>query len=158
MIDFSKAPEGATHYNPTNVQVTWWKIEGGLWHVYNLYGGAWFKAGWPPPNLSPIPKGHPHAALMAEYAKDAATMEEPWKLWEWCNGKDVWRKLSTNPSWITDIQYRRTPKQYTINVFLAVYEDGKVTKFDSERLAWESKPVHVHHVHKVVGGDSKTTG
>lgn len=62
-------------------------------------------------------KGHPHAALMAEYAKDAALMAEPWKLWQVqiydCAG---WGSLDCNPSWGSQRQYRRKPAEIPTEV------------------------------------------
>lgn len=55
-------------------------------------------------------KGHPHAALMMEFAKDAAESETPWERWEvsppsgcgWCN-------LHHLPGWHETQRYRRKP-------------------------------------------------
>ncbi len=58
---------------------------------------------------------HIHAALMAEYAKDAAESETPWKNWEFrniCN--DEWENMSCHPSWVETCKYRRKPKTIRI--------------------------------------------
>jgi len=67
----------------------------------------------------------PHADLMAEYAKDAATCAEPWLLWE-CAGKGekVWRTLGTHPGWDEHICYRRRPR--TITATLTIPEPLRV--------------------------------
>lgn len=56
-------------------------------------------------------KGHPHAALMAEYAKDAAVNPEPWKLWQWQWDKPtgIWNGCTTHPVWGDPYNYRRKP-------------------------------------------------
>ncbi len=38
-IDWSKAPEGATHYDPTVNTPTWYRKKGFAWEYY--YGGEW---------------------------------------------------------------------------------------------------------------------
>lgn len=54
--------------------------------------------------------GHKHAALMAEYAKDAAKTDEPWLLWDYqYDGK--WYPLVENPMWQNNREYRRRPEQ-----------------------------------------------
>lgn len=56
----------------------------------------------------PVNEGHPHAALMAEYAKDALTSKEPWTLWEYRkNCRSEWLSFTANPSWSYDCIYRR---------------------------------------------------
>lgn len=57
-------------------------------------------------------KGHPHAEAMAEYAKDAAETDEPWKRWEcqaYVNG-DGWQSLDEHPLWTPNTAYRRKPE------------------------------------------------
>ena len=57
------------------------------------------------------PKGHIHAKLMKQYAKDAKISETPWEFWEyrvkdW--GDDIgFQPCTNNPSWITETEYRR---------------------------------------------------
>lgn len=61
------------------------------------------------------PKGHPHAALMAEFAKDAATMEWPWEAWEWWSERsEAWIQCIVMPRWTADIKYRRKPRTIRI--------------------------------------------
>lgn len=58
---------------------------------------------------------HIHAALMMEYAKDAAESETPWRDWEYLVGGDVkWATCFNHPSWNADDVYRRKPKTIRI--------------------------------------------
>lgn len=51
---------------------------------------------------------HTHAALMAEYAKDALETDKPWERWEWrLNADRCWCKCSESPNWQALHQYRR---------------------------------------------------
>lgn len=60
--------------------------------------------------VTPQPKGHPHAALMAEYAKDAAETDKPWERWEYQDqGCTTWHAVAGHPYWTTSVQYRRKP-------------------------------------------------
>jgi hypothetical protein len=56
-------------------------------------------------------KPHPHAALMAEYAKDAAETDKPWERWEFReNVPDGWFDFAgDHPGWLVDCEYRRKP-------------------------------------------------
>ena len=75
----------------------------------NYYHGAEYEI---------VPKGHKHAKLMIEYAKDAMENEEPWKLWEMQaikNGK--WIGLANHPTWRNNNSYRRKQKYIDINGF-----------------------------------------
>ena len=55
-------------------------------------------------------KGHPLAELMQQYAEDAKTHAEPWKLWQIHCAGDVWHELGSNPTWVSGLKYRRKPK------------------------------------------------
>lgn len=61
-----------------------------------------------------VPEGiavaHHHAESMLEYAKDAATTDKPWLLWE-TYYYSQWDDLCSNPIWSIQCQYRRKPKQ-----------------------------------------------
>lgn len=60
----------------------------------------------------PQPKGHPHAALMAEYAKDAAETDKPWRRWEASIGPNQpWVACIGHPSWAEFYSFRRKPEQ-----------------------------------------------
>lgn len=74
----------------------------------------------PEPQAEPQSKGHPHAALMAEYAKDAAETDEPWERWEFRRGDEEWLRPIKHPGWLAAFQYRRKPeppKTITVNRF-----------------------------------------
>lgn len=60
--------------------------------------------------LAPVPKGHPHAPLMAEYAKDAAETDKPWERWEFRHGNGEWSPKRNHPEWLVAYQYRRKPE------------------------------------------------
>ena len=56
---------------------------------------------------------HKHAALMLQYAQDAAETDKPWERWEYkidgCNGG--WLSvLNTHPDWNVNFDYRRKPQ------------------------------------------------
>lgn len=60
-------------------------------------------------------KGHPHAALMALYAQDAAETDKPWERWEVRSpGHGSWAGFIGDPTWDTRVQYRRKPKTIRI--------------------------------------------
>lgn len=62
------------------------------------------------------PQGHPHAELIMQYAEDAKTHAEPWKLWQLKNKKQLeWFDCSFNPNWDIDLQYRRKPKTHLVH-------------------------------------------
>ena len=52
---------------------------------------------------------HKHAALMLQYAQDAAETDKPWEQWEILRGKS-WCDLTENPTWIEYMEYRRKPQ------------------------------------------------
>ena len=57
---------------------------------------------------------HPHAALMADYAQDALSTNEPHLLWEHkINGE--WTPCTITPVWYPMAQYRRKQKYILIN-------------------------------------------
>ena len=53
---------------------------------------------------------HKHAALMLQYAQDAAETDTPWERWEFKTDVDTWVELIKNPSWFEDRKYRRKPQ------------------------------------------------
>ena len=63
-------------------------------------------------------KGHIHAAQMAEFARDAATHERPWELWETSNddGKR-WYAMSESEGFLESWLYRRKPRTIRIGAF-----------------------------------------
>lgn len=52
---------------------------------------------------------HKHAALMLQYAQDAAETDTPWERWE-VGIKGEWYPLSANPAWELTQGYRRKPQ------------------------------------------------
>lgn len=77
-------------------------------------------------------KGHIHAALMLEYAQDAAVMEVPYKKWEYYDLTDEkWKDLADNPQWNVNRQYRRKKDYRLINGFKVpcpLPRESKITK------------------------------
>ena len=56
-----------------------------------------------------MPK-HIHAELMKQYAEDAMTTDEPWKLWEYYSSYRYWAPVAGNILWDKTIKYRRKQK------------------------------------------------
>ena len=53
---------------------------------------------------------HHHAALMAQYAADAAETDTPWERWQNKQaGEADWRDLTGSPVWSPVFEYRRKP-------------------------------------------------
>ena len=82
---------------------------------------------------TPTVVGHPHAALMAEYAKDALTCMEPWKNWEYRGGDSSrWISCTNSPVWCIEKQYRRKVKKISVEIPLdAVIRFSKEPHFIS---------------------------
>ncbi|OWP27180.1 hypothetical protein [Eikenella corrodens] len=53
---------------------------------------------------------HKHAALMLQYAQDAAETDSPWERWEVKINNGEWCELNGNPNWVEDWGYRRKPQ------------------------------------------------
>ena len=53
---------------------------------------------------------HKHAALMLQYAQDAAETDTPWERWEFQTENGVWRGVSNHPGWVEQNEYRRKPQ------------------------------------------------
>lgn len=58
--------------------------------------------------------GHPHAALMAQYAADAAETAEPWVRWQFAERVNDWFNCGKHPEWRAEYSYRRKPKTIRI--------------------------------------------
>lgn len=58
---------------------------------------------------------HKHAALMLQYAQDAAETDRPWERWE-VFVENEWRRCEISPSWIEDYNYRRKPQTIKVTV------------------------------------------
>lgn len=59
--------------------------------------------------------GHVHAELMAQYAEDAKTHTEPWKLWQFKGINGDWLCCGGHPAWDYAIEYCRKPKTKLIH-------------------------------------------
>lgn len=112
----------------------WWAISSDTLHVPNAHveavrkymrdsGTPMLVAGLlpPMPHVHEVLKrdAHPHAGLMAEYAKDAAECSEPWVRWEFNEvrrqgGPVEWNPCREHPNWSAYMQYRR--KARTIRI------------------------------------------
>ena len=66
--------------------------------------------------IEPV-KGHPHAALMALYAQDAAETDKPWERWEAKTGDGSWVGVGRHPVWEPEQEYRRKPKTIRIGEY-----------------------------------------
>ena len=60
---------------------------------------------------------HKHAALMLQYAQDAAETDKPWERWEWKGGRG-WYPLASEFAFSIHYEYRRKPKTliYTVTI------------------------------------------
>ena len=58
---------------------------------------------------------HKHAALMLQYAQDAAETDKPWERWEWKGGRG-WYPLANEFTFSIHHEYRRKPKTLTYTV------------------------------------------
>ena len=57
---------------------------------------------------------HIHAALMLQYAQDAATTDKPWELWEFLDYDAKWKEPTGSPAWDEGTKYRRKPRTIRI--------------------------------------------
>ena len=53
---------------------------------------------------------HKHAALMLQYAQDAAETDRPWEQWEYKLHGEPWFECERNPTWPENVEYRRKPQ------------------------------------------------
>ena len=53
---------------------------------------------------------HKHAALMLQYAQDAAETDKPWERWEYKLHGEPWLECERNPTWPENVEYRRKPQ------------------------------------------------
>lgn len=58
---------------------------------------------------------HKHAALMLQYAQDAAETDKPWERWEWKGGIG-WYPLASEFAFSIHYEYRRKPSTLTYTV------------------------------------------
>ncbi len=54
---------------------------------------------------------HKHAALMLQYAQDAAETDKPWERWEYRPARDIntWSPATIRIKWLDMFEYRRKP-------------------------------------------------
>lgn len=58
---------------------------------------------------------HKHAALMLQYAQDAAETDTPWERWEWrSKSGDEFLTCCQHPSWKLNHDYRRKPQVISV--------------------------------------------
>ena len=50
---------------------------------------------------------HKHAALMLQYAQDAAETDTPWERWEYRTPDGGWWNMDSSPCWDEEAEYRR---------------------------------------------------
>lgn len=67
------------------------------------------------PKTHPEQVGHVHAELMMQFAEDAKTHAEPWKLWQTKTGEFDWIDCQFSPMWDPSVEYRRKPKIHTVH-------------------------------------------
>jgi hypothetical protein len=80
---------------------------------------------------------HKHAELMMQYAQDAMEGDKPWVLWQFkrpCS--DEWLGCGNNPTWYTDHEFRRKPKQHTI---VLNTEQLKEVVMACSHVGWENE-------------------
>lgn len=97
-------------------------------------------------------KPHPHAALMLQYAQDAAETDKPWERWEVRNPMGSWGRLIDNPTWVATSEYRPKPKTIRVNGF---YVPAPLTSWRSHETVWWTALGHEDLVSRVnVSGNS----
>ena len=67
------------------------------------------------PHLYGTKVSHPHAESMLLYAQDAMETDKPWERWECSDDLVTWSPLTTHPSWVDWLKYRRKPRTIMIN-------------------------------------------
>lgn len=71
-----------------------------------------------------------HYKEMLQYAEDAAITNEPWKLWEYWDGR--WNDCPNHPCWFDNLGYRRKPKFININGYEVPEPVRTPLKYDEE--------------------------
>lgn len=82
---------------------------------------------------------HKHAALMMQYAQDAAETDEPWERWEYKNPSATdWHQCGPHfLDWDDGDEYRRKPQTITCNGFEV---EAPLRKVDDHATYYLSKP------------------
>ncbi len=73
---------------------------------------------------------HKHAALMLQYAQDAAETDAPWERWEW-KGEREWNPLASEFAFSIHYEYRRKPRgtlTYSVTIPEPLREAPEVDK------------------------------
>ena len=68
---------------------------------------------------------HKHAALMLQYAQDAAESVTPWEMWEYKLHGEPWFPCENHPTWSENIRYRRKPQLIELSKNPSWFEDRK---------------------------------
>ena len=79
---------------------------------------------------------HKHAALMLQYAQDAAETDRPWERWEFEVKSDVWCNLSEHPAWLENKNYRRKPQVIRVGRHEFPKPINCVLDYRSRRVEW----------------------
>lgn len=83
--------------------------------------------------------GHPHAALMAEYAEVAKTSDEPWLEFEHRLEGETWEQFRDHPFWDVNASYRRKPApKKTVRVYQWILFGPRSGYFVSNSLFTEA--------------------
>ena len=91
---------------------------------------------------------HKHAALMLQYAQDAAETDRPWERWEYKLHGDPWFGCENNPTWSENIKYRRKPPVTKITV------NGKRMEFPRPLQTVPSVGTKLYYPDTIGGRDS----
>lgn len=87
--------------------------------------------------------GHPHAALMAEYAEVAKTNPRPWEEFEYSDGSNLgWIHCIKSPEWLPEHNYRRKPKQKKVRVYQWIRKNSFTAFVDSELFREGTTPTN----------------
>ena len=93
----------------------------------------------------PQPKGHPHATLMAEYAKDEAETDRPWERWEFrAQGCTKWHAVVEHPQWTATVQYRRKPEPPKTIVVNGFEVPAPLDKVEVGTVVYAASPASAH--------------
>lgn len=103
---------------------------------------------------------HKHAALMLQYAQDAAETDSPWERWEMSDNTENWYPCSTHPAWNEGSLYRRkklvikigkfefpkpmtdVPREGTEYFYLDFGDNG----FMFNRSTWTNTDLDIHNI------------
>ena len=112
----------------------------------------------------PEKKCHVHAELMAQFAEDAKTHTEPWKLWQIKADDGIWWDCQYSPMWQIEAEYRRKPKTHIVNgveipdlrITPKIYEEYCYPAPNHPSLAFRSRTNYAHFneadVHRIKNG------